>query len=115
MKGLDYCLYAYNAAAAALATDLISLAKGRKAAGAPLRRITVQPHQRELLSEEVHDERTAPMFEMRRKLYAPLADIVEECEYVEPGIQIVQFGARMAERFLPDDTYWDIMRHLYWS
>ena len=49
---------------------------------------------------------------MRRKLYAPLAELVEDFKYMEPGVKTVQFGVRMAERFLPDDKYWDIMRHI---
>ena len=108
----DYGLNESNAAAADLAKDLTSLAKARELAGIPLRSLTVQLHQ--VLSCFTEKNDTA-VYEMRRKLYALLAEIVEEFRYMEPEVKTIQFGVRMADRFLPDDRYWDIMEHRQYS
>ena len=47
------------------------------------------------------------VLETRRKLYAPLADLVDEFEYGEPGATIMpEIRQWRVHDWLPDNKYW---------
>ena len=97
----------HSAAAEDLAAQLTDLVQARRAAGIPLRRLAVYLYEHTTLSDRSHDDDMLEVLETRRKLYAPLADLVDEFEYGEPGATIMpEIRQWRVHDWLPDNKYW---------